>query len=661
MLAVLVWAAISVRPCAAVDTPPAPGRELLLFEEPPVSAAAKHLQPTGEAPAAVTVITRDDIRHFGYRTLAEALRGVGGFYTSSDRVYSYVGVRGFLRSGDYNDRILLLVDGHTYNEDIYHTAYLGNEFGIDLEAIDHIEVIRGPGSALYGGNATFAVVNVVTLAGKDAPGLQALVETGSFGRKRGQMSWGYSDAARGLDVFMSGSVLDLDGQPNLYYPDYDSPATHHGVAHDGDAERAFNLFSSIRYGDVTVTGGANSRDKHDPTGAFEVTFDDPGTKSRDQRQFADVAWARDLPYDLHVGARAYYDGTTYHGTYIYGAGAGRIKNEDLAHSDWVGGEAQGRWQGLPRNTVTVGSEYAFHPGATQESFYKPSGQRILHDERTWASWGVYAQDEVALHRTLTLIGGLRFDEVYYGQFREVSPRGALVWTPVASTRVKLLYGRAFRPPNLYEQYYAFDESGGMQLGNSHLEPEKITTYEAVVEHDFWGRARGSLALYRYDLAKLMDQVSVRTATGTALQFENGLSATANGAEAELRIPLPNRMTLRLDYAYQEARDDDGRLLTNSPQHLGDVAFFAPLPFGLELGTDLEVVGPRLTRDRRSLPIAHLVNVTLNYRTPIPRLAFGLGLYNLFDQTYPDPAGADHRQDRIAQDGLTFRLQMRYAF
>src|SRR2546427_6168404 len=159
-IGLLAWLTGSV--IAIADEPPQ--HELLLFDE-PVVAASKHPQSEQEAPASVTVVTREEIRRFGYRTLAEALRSVRGFYTSDDRNYSYVGVNGFLRPGDYNDRILLLVNGHTYNDDIFQQAFVDATFGVPMEAIERIEVVRGPGSALYGGNAMFAVINVVTSSG----------------------------------------------------------------------------------------------------------------------------------------------------------------------------------------------------------------------------------------------------------------------------------------------------------------------------------------------------------------------------------------------------------------------------------------------------------------------------------------------------------------
>lgn len=653
-------AAYPVGACAALDDSQAAQRELLLFDEPVVSTATKHPQSARDAPSSVTVITSEEIRRFGYRTLAEALRSVRGFYGSYDRNYSYIGVRGFLRPTDYNDRILLLVNGHTYNDDIYQSASLGPEFGIDLEVVDRIEIIRGPGSALYGGNALFAVVNVVTQRGEDRAGARPLVETGSFGRKRGQASVGHV-FENGLDVLASGSILDVDGQEALFFPEFDQPETNNGVARDADAERALNFFLSARYRQFVLQGGVNGRDKHIPTAAYGTVFNDPGTKTFDGRRFADLLYTDELRRGVVVSARAFYDGYRYHGTYIYG-GADRIKNEDLAASDWLGSEVRVRWEMFERNAVTLGSEYTYHPDAAQENFNLPGHERVLDDHRSFGTIGIYAQDEWLLSPQLSLVAGLRFDR-YYDRLQQVSPRIGALWHGWGESQVKLLFGRAFRPPNLLEQYYAYEGDGLVSLSNAALDPERITTYEAVLEQGLWSGAQAVLALYRYEIDDLIDQVQIEGADpGTpTVQYQNVSSARANGAELELRARLPHDVALRASYAIQEARSKDGRLLSNSPKHLGGIAFLLPLPLGFEAGAELQVLGPRPTLARRRLGTVTIANLNLIRATPIPGLRFSAGLYNLFNQAYHDPGGFEHVQDRLRQDGFTFRVQLNYGF
>lgn len=87
-----------------------------------VYSASKHLQSAGDAPSSVTVITADEIQQHGYRTLADILQTVRGFFVTYDRNYSSIGVRGFARPEDFNTRVLLLVDGHRLNDNIYHWA-----------------------------------------------------------------------------------------------------------------------------------------------------------------------------------------------------------------------------------------------------------------------------------------------------------------------------------------------------------------------------------------------------------------------------------------------------------------------------------------------------------------------------------------------------------
>jgi len=135
--------------------------KLLLQEIPSVYGASKYEQKVTEAPSSVSIVTADEIKKFGYRTLTDILRSVRSFYVSYDRNYSFVGVRGFARPGDYNSRILLLVNGHRLNDNIFDSALIGTEGVLDVDLIERVEIIRGPSSSLYGSNAFFAVVDII--------------------------------------------------------------------------------------------------------------------------------------------------------------------------------------------------------------------------------------------------------------------------------------------------------------------------------------------------------------------------------------------------------------------------------------------------------------------------------------------------------------------
>jgi outer membrane receptor for ferrienterochelin and colicins len=184
--------------------------ELMKIEVDSVYGASGYKQKVTEAPASVTIITADDIQRYGYRTLADVLRHVPGFYVNYDRNYSYVGVRGFSRPGDYNSRLLLLVDGHRVNDNLYDEAAIGTDFPVDIDLIDRVEVIRGPNSSLYVASAFLGVINVVTKRVHDAKGLTASGAVASYGTYTSRVTYGHQFES-GLAMLLSGTYYDSHG------------------------------------------------------------------------------------------------------------------------------------------------------------------------------------------------------------------------------------------------------------------------------------------------------------------------------------------------------------------------------------------------------------------------------------------------------------------
>src|ERR1039458_5316087 len=136
--------------------------DLLKVDIDSVYGAAGYKQQVSDTPASITVITADEIKRYGYRTLADILRNVPGFYVTSDRVYNYIGERGYGPPGDYNTRFLLLVDGHSMNADVDGNLGIAMDFPVDIDLIDRVEVIRGPNSSNYIASALLGVINVIT-------------------------------------------------------------------------------------------------------------------------------------------------------------------------------------------------------------------------------------------------------------------------------------------------------------------------------------------------------------------------------------------------------------------------------------------------------------------------------------------------------------------
>jgi iron complex outermembrane receptor protein len=647
----ILFAALSLLPAkaAAQATDSAsPGSSLDDLLDVKISGAAKYDQTARQAPASVTIITSEDIERYGYRTLADALMTVRGFFVSYDRNYTYVGVRGFSRPTDYNNRILLLLDGHAVNENVYGGALLGSDFPIELDVVDHIEIVRGPGSALYGTGAMLAVVNVVLKKGSALDGGRLALGGGSYRRLQGALSAG-KDFERGPDLLVSAFGADVQGQ-DLFYPEYDSPESRDGVARGLDSDRSYGGLASVAWGDFRLTGLWTSRDKGIPTGAYEVEFGDAAARTSDRRRFLDLRYERGVTPNLLLTGRVYADHYGYKGAYPY-----EILSFDGTDDDWYGGELRARWDPLPNNRLTVGAEYRDDTRADYRNF--DAEATYFRGDFPFHVASFYLQDEFQVTPFLALIAGLRHDD-YSTVGSSTNPRAAIVFNPAPSSTAKLLYGRAFRAPNIYETRYEDPLAGAK--ANPSLEPERIETIEAIWEQRLTPSLFGTVSLYQSRITDLIDQTV--DPVDDATQFQNVGAALARGAELGLTARFAGGLSGYASYAYQKAKDNrSGGELTNSPDQAFKLGVSCPLVGPLRIsGELLYETGRRTVQDTRTGSYL-LSNLTLSAdagRVPVRVLA---QVRNLFDAEYGTPGGFEHRQAEIGQDGRNYALRLEYRF
>jgi len=658
-----LWAA-----CAgASDAPEAPLEqdalfdlsleELMNIDVDTVYSASKREQKVTESPASVTVITAEEIRLYGYRTLAEALRSVPGFYINYDRNYHYLGLRGFRQPGDYNTRILLLVDGHRVNGNIGDAPAFGTEFILDVDLIDRVEIVRGPGSPLYGSNALLSVINVITKTGGSIGGVELSGEVASFDTTKGRLTYG-DTLDNGLELLISGTRYESDGQ-ELYFAEFDDPAIANGLVRNDD-DRFDDLVANLRWGDMAFLLIHSEREKGIPTAPWDTVFGDSRTRSWDDATLVGLTYAKDLSEAWAVKGRLAYNHYNHDGHWpLDYAEAGEapniVVNNDYRKGRWWDGEIQVVGQPLAGHTLTAGSELRCNRHQDQANWDEAV---YLDNSRHSDNWGLYIQDEFKVLDATTVVGGLRYDryETFGGT---TNPRLAVIQDLWEDTTLKLLYGQAFRAPNAYELYYHDGEYTTKAAQD--LDSETIETYEVVLERAFTPHLSGTVSGFCYQMEDLINQY-VDPDDGL-LVFRNLDEVEAQGVELALHGYWGHGLHTLTSYSYVETEDDaTGERLVNSPEHLAKLNLIAPVvKERLFAGLEVQYNGTSKTLTGGDADDFVLTNLTLTYTSMSKQLELSAGLYNLFDVEYAYPASAEHAQDIIEQDGRMFRIKLTYRF
>jgi len=616
-----------------------------------VYSASKHMQSASDAPSSITVVTADEIQKYGYRTLADILQSVRGFYVTYDRDYSFVGVRGFGRLGDWNSRVLLLVDGHRTNNNVLGQAMVGTEFLVDVDLIERVEIIRGPSSSLYGAGAFLAVINVITRKPPHLKGVEVAFAPASYDTYQGRATYG--GEFRGIGLMLSGTFFNSAGE-TLFFPQFDGPTTNYGITRNTDYESFQHILATITFHGFTLQSLYSARDKGVPTAYFGTVFNDSRTANFDDHQYFDLSYQYSIGRGWDVSARTSYDQARLQAPLAYATG---LPDESTTldtysfRGNWWDSEVKVSGTPLEKHKITLGTEITDNLRQDQGD-YTPIGDNFSGDPASSVILAVYGQDEFAITRSLTLSAGLRYD--HYSTFGgTANPRLGLIYHLFQPTTLKLLYGTAFRAPEPFE---LTPDLGAVYNDNLRLGPEKIRSIEGVVEQELGQYFTLSGSLFRNSID---DLISLESESNGQLVYQNSDKADATGVEVELDGHMASGLKGRASYSYVNAEQPvTHQILTNSPQHLGKLNLIVPVvQQRLFASLDAQYTSPVQTLAGNTISGFSVFNVTLLGHTLGKHMDLSASVYNIFDKKYFDPGRPEDVQDAIEQDGRSFRIKI----
>lgn len=620
---------------------------LEVVEEKYLSSASKYDQTPDEAPSSISIVNSKEINAYGYQTLTELLNSQRGFYYSNDRGSDYIGVRGFGRSSDHNNRILLMIDGHRVNPYQVDYAPIGYTMGLNMNNFERVEIVRGPGSTLYGNNAIHGVINLITRKDRNSYIPAINIKYGSNNTKHFGLR-----TAKQINEDISFSVLgnyyESEGE-DIYFKEYDSPDQNDGVAENLDGMRYSGVFASLNFYAFELSGMVKYTGKDIPSAPFNTEFNKPHEQFSDA-QFLDFSWAPRLSYDKYLIVKMNYDHIEYGANLPF-----KFLNDDISffgNTHTFGGDAQFIWDILPNNRVIAGVEYKDNFESTYKYF--TGDVTFVDDNWSYKLFSIFFQNEYQYNAELSLYFGLRRDD-FVGQEVSLNPRAGIVYSPFTDHTFKFLYGRSFRAPNLLERNLEERQIVGFKKNES-ITSEFINTIEFIWNYSITPKFRTSTNLFLYKMEDLIDQIE--DPIDNLYQYVNRGVVNAVGFEVELNYDFTHGSSF-IRYSYQTIKDEEEQGLTNSPDHLLKLGGYSRLYGILNGSLQLSFESERKTLfNEYTEPIVYS---TLNLFTDkiLDKFSLSLTVNNLFNNTIKHPAGFELIQESIIQPKRSFLFSINF--
>ena len=521
-----------------------------------VSIATGSKQSITRAPAMATVITSRDIEAMGATDLDQALVSVPGLHISKasvgmNPIYSFRGI-----STKTNPQVLMLVNGIPITN-----VFAGDRSqvwgGMPLENVARIEVIRGPGSALYGADAFSGVINVITKTAADINGTESGVRAGSFNSRDAWIQHGGKVGLLDSSFYLGAG--NTDGQKEKIQKDVLS------TTGPVNAERkAIDARTDLSYEAWRFRAAYQKREAG--LGAGLAGSLDPNGRGRSSRVYLDLSYEKiDWVQNWNVsGVAGYYNNkekgdpayTLFPAGVIPGFPDGMIANprhsEQHSHAS-----VSAFYTGFEQHRVRVGTGfriedmYAVQETKNYDANFAPLGYIVdatgnpslvyMLPHKRHLSY-IFVQDEWNLAKDWALTAGVRHDS--YSDFGgTTNPRLALVWDAAYNVVVKVMHGTAFRAPSFTEQYSI---NNPVTVGSPNVKPETITTNELAFSWQSTARLQTNLNFFSYEMRNIIIPV--------AAKYQNAGDQTGRGLELESTLDVSGNLRLTGSYSLQHSVD-----------------------------------------------------------------------------------------------------------
>ena len=579
-----------------------------------VITASKVLERVDKTVSTITVITAEQIQNMGARTLLDVLPVVPGISITQDGFgQGVIEVRGTKTRP--SEKVLLMLNGHPLDHNLTNGTSTNAFDDIMMENVKRIEIVRGPGSALYGANAFLGIINVLTKEAEDIDGVTVSVDAGSFdthryhlmaGKRLGKLAvvanLNYSDTD-GINEWIKGgpsAIVQTPVRTNLW-----------------KKKRDFEL--RLRYGGWSLEG----RSVRQETGTFAGFFGREsltGSERDYEDNFLVLGYKHKFNDNFSAEVKLFRD--YFHFDNILQAGLTSFIKPTVTNTR-TGGEVQGVYRFNKAHQLVFGAM-----SEKKKQFDIPKQFSVTASKDLW---GVYLQDIWDVSDTLRVVMGARFDD--FSDFGETfNPRIGLSWEWLPGYILKMSYGTAFRAPAFAETL----NTSSLLLGDPNLQPEIVETIELGLAARFTEALSGQIQLFHTKGEDIIAQISVPGGTVHA----NASGGTSEGIETEMKYRFGNGTYLALNYTYQDPKSDDGGRLPDIARHHGTVMANYEFSDRINLHADWILKGntSRAENDGRGdIPGYGTVNTTLRLQNMWRGWEFQLSVINLLDKKTVDPA------------------------